>query len=92
MDLCDYPNRRQGKGEQGRKGRIRKGKGRGGEDGEGEERKIIQSICWVSIAYDYGHHIVFFIFWLDHAACGIWVSQPGIEHRPSAVKAPGLKH
>lgn len=70
MDLCDYPNRRQGKGGQGRKGRIRKGKGRGGDDGEEEERKIIQSICWVSITNDYGHHIMFFIFLAG--SCCLW--------------------
>ena len=34
----------------------------------------------------------FLFFWLHHAACGILVSQPGIEYRPSAVKAPSLKH
>ena len=91
MDLCGYPNRRQGKEGQGRKGRIRKGKGSGGDDGEGEERKITQSICWVPIAYYYGHHVMFLCFWLHHAACGILVSQPGIEYRTSAVKAPSLK-
>lgn len=66
-------------------------KRRGGDDGEGEERKITQSICWVPIAYYYGHHVMFLCFWLHHAACGILVSQPGIEYRTSAVKTPSLK-
>ena len=33
-----------------------------------------------------------FIFWLCHAACGILVPWPGIEPRPTAVKALSRNH
>ena len=34
----------------------------------------------------------FFFFGRTHEACGILVPQPGIERRPSAVKAQGPNH
>ena len=34
----------------------------------------------------------FFIFWLHCTACGILVLWPGIEHRPSAVRAQSPNH
>ena len=34
----------------------------------------------------------YFMFWfLGHKACGILASQPGIEHKPSALKGKVLK-
>ena len=38
------------------------------------------------------YFIVFYIFWLRHAACRILVLQPGIEPVPSAVEAWSRKH
>ena len=34
----------------------------------------------------------FFFFWPCHAACGILVPQPGIEHVPPALEAWSLNH
>ena len=34
----------------------------------------------------------FFFFWPHHEACGILVSQPGIEPQATAVKAPTSNH
>ena len=35
---------------------------------------------------------IYLFIWLHHMACGILVSQPGIEPVPSAVKAPSPNH
>ena len=35
---------------------------------------------------------VLFCFWLHHAACGILVHQPGMEHVPPALEAWSLDH
>ena len=35
---------------------------------------------------------ILYFFWPNYAACGILVPQPGIEPRPSAVKAQSPNH
>ena len=47
---------------------------------------------WWPCGYEEGLLTMFFFFWLHHSACGILVPQPGIEPRPSAVKAQSPKH
>ena len=34
----------------------------------------------------------YYFFWPHHAACGILVPRPGVEPRPSAVKAQSPNH
>ena len=36
--------------------------------------------------------ILFFIFWLYHTACGIFVPQPGIKPAPPALEVLKLNH
>ena len=37
-------------------------------------------------------YFIIYIFWPPHMACGILVAQPGIEPRPSAVRAWSPNH
>ena len=52
-----------------------------------------KSQIWDFIWREQGlYFIVFYIFWLRHAAYGILVLRPGIEPMPSAVEAWSHKH
>lgn len=56
--------------------------------GRKKREKIIQRICWVSITYDYGHHIMLGFL---RGSARLWDLgfNSGINFVLSAVKAPG---